>query len=255
MFHVKHRHRFPWPLLATTDQPLHVRRSFSDRQSCQRAPSVLQFLLMLPRETVRELLSPFAASLSDETIGKLLVYLELLMLWNRKINLTAINTPEECLTRHFGESFLISRIIALEGRLLDVGSGGGFPGLAIKLIAPEVEVVLLEPVAKKRAFLKEAARTCGMTSVRVESSRLEQFARSEREGSFDMITVRAVGGLESLIPQAAALLKPGGCLCLWIGSGQAEEIREQNPTLHWQEPLPIPLSHERQILVGRRRRD
>lgn len=205
---------------------------------------------MLAKETVRKLLSPFILSLSDEAIDKILTYLELLLRWNRKINLTAINTPEECLTRHFGESFLVSQVTGLEGRLLDIGSGAGFPGLAIKLVAPELEVVLLEPVAKKRAFLKEVARACGMVSVRVESCRLEEFARTARESSFDIITVRAVGGLESLIPLAATLLKTAGCVCLWVGSSQAKKIREQNPALRWQEPMDIPLSHERQILVG-----
>jgi len=207
---------------------------------------------MLTREDARKLLSPFIDSISDDSINNLLAYLELLLRWNRKINLTSIRTAEDCLTRHFGESFLLSKAIDLKGRLLDIGSGAGFPGLALKLIAPQLSVVLLEPVAKKRAFLKEASRTCGMTAVQVDSRRLEEFSGSREAASFDIITARAVGGLESLLPMAETLMSPRGCLCLWVGSGQLSEIRVQNPEFHWQETLAIPLSQERQLLVGRR---
>lgn len=209
--------------------------------------------LMLARNTVRELLAPFDVSLSDETVDRLLTYLNLLLRWNQKINLTSIGTPEECITRHFGESFLLSGIVALQGRLLDIGSGPGFPGLAVKLIAPNLEVVLLEPVAKKRAFLKEAVRACGMGSVQVVGSRLEEFCKTEQEESFEIITVRAVGGLDSLVPLAEGLLKEGGYLCLWLGGQQAKAICDRNPNLEWLPPVTVALSHERQILAGKRR--
>jgi 16S rRNA (guanine527-N7)-methyltransferase len=209
---------------------------------------------MLARNTVRELLGPFDISLSDEAIDALLVYLDLLLLWNQKINLTSISDPEECVTRHFGESFFVSHVVELQGRLLDIGSGAGFPGLAIKLIAPGVEVLLLEPVAKKRAFLKEAARVCCMSSIRVEGSRFREFSSTAEPCSYDIITVRAVGDLESLVPLAEGLLRPGGHLCLWVGSQQVKEIRNANPDLQWLEPVAVPLSHERVILAGMRRR-
>ncbi|HEX5412107.1 MAG TPA: 16S rRNA (guanine(527)-N(7))-methyltransferase RsmG [Terriglobia bacterium] len=205
---------------------------------------------MLDRTTIRELLAPFITTLPDSTVDRVLIYLELLLRWNRKINLTAIERPEECITRHFGESFLASRVTPLNGRLLDVGSGAGFPGLAIKLIAPELDVVLLEPVAKKRAFLKEAARACDTTQVEVAGGRIEEFARAQESPSFDIITMRAVGGLEALINSAAILLKPGGCLCLWVGRQQLRAIRNASPGIRFRDPLAIPLSHDRYILTG-----
>jgi 16S rRNA (guanine527-N7)-methyltransferase len=208
--------------------------------------------LMLARNTVRELLAPFDVSLSDETVDGLLAYLDLLLRWNQKINLTSIGTPEECITRHFGESFLVSRIVPLQGRLLDIGSGAGFPGLAVKLIAPDLEVVLLEPVAKRRAFLKEAARACNMGSVKVVGSRLDEFSKTGQAELFNVITVRAVGGLDSLIPLAGGLLKSGGHLCLWVGAQQGKEICDGNPNLQWLPPVTVPVSHERQILAGMR---
>ena len=207
---------------------------------------------MLDRVAVRELLSPFDLSLSAETIGKLLIYLDQLIRWNRKINLTAIEAAEECVTRHFGESFLISKVVKLRGSLLDIGSGAGFPGLAIKLIAPDLDVILLEPIAKKRAFLKEVTRVCEMTRVEVAGTRLEELARAQEPQSFDLITIRAVGGLEPLIRKAAALLKSGGHFCLWLGRQQVREIRDAAPEFRWCEPLAIPISRDRCILTGRK---
>jgi len=207
---------------------------------------------MLDRVAVLELLAPFDLSLSAETIDKLLIYLGLLARWNRKINLTAIEAPEECVTRHFGESFLISKVVQLNGSLLDIGSGAGFPGLAIKLIAPDLDVILLEPIAKKRAFLKEVTRVCGMSRVEVAGGRLEEFARAQEPQSFDLITIRAVGGMEPLIRKAAGLLKSGSHLCLWLGRQQTREIRDANPDFHWHEPFAIPISRDRCILTGTR---
>jgi 16S rRNA (guanine527-N7)-methyltransferase len=205
---------------------------------------------MISRKAVRELLAPFDLSISDETIDKLIVYVDLLLRWNSKINLTSISTAEECITRHFGESFLLSRKVQLSGCLLDIGSGAGFPGLALKLIAPQLEVVLLEPVGKKRAFLKEVTRVCGMGSVQVVGSRLDAFSRSEQGRIFDIITARAVGGLELLVSAAKGLLRPGGHLCLWVGMQQVQGIREANSGLQWLEPEAIPLSHDRLIMVA-----
>lgn len=205
---------------------------------------------MISRNAVRELLIPFDNFISDECIDRLIAYVELLFRWNQKINLTSISTPQECITRHFGESFLLSRKVQLGGRLLDIGSGAGFPGLALRLISPDLEVVLLEPVAKKRAFLKEVARTCNMGRVQVIGSRLEEFARVDGGPRFDIITARAVGGFESLVPAAKGLLCPCGHLCLWLGKEQVRGILKTNSGLEWMEPEPIPLSQGRVILVG-----
>ena len=92
-----------------------------------------------------------------------------------------------------------------------------------------------------------------MSSVRVVGERIEDFSKQEGSASFDFVTARAVGGLVTLIPAAGRLLKPDGDLCLWVGSHQVVEIREMDTEFKWLEPVPIPLSQERQILVGKRR--
>jgi 16S rRNA (guanine527-N7)-methyltransferase len=203
---------------------------------------------MLSEARARSLLKPFELNLTSEQMRELLTYLELLLSWNRKINLTAVRSAEECLTRHFGESLYLARWVELEGRLLDIGSGAGFPGLALKIAFPQLSITLLEPVAKKRAFLKEVARTCAMHSVEVRPQRLEEFETPSR--LFDTATARAVGQLEQLVPQAARCLLPGGRLFLWISHDQAPHLRHQ--LIDWQQPIVVPLGPQREIWIGRR---
>ncbi len=179
---------------------------------------------MLDEATVRQLLEPFGLSLSTDQIGQVIAYLELLLRWNKKINLTGILDAPSCVSRHFGESLYLGRWVDLNGRLLDIGSGAGFPGLCLKIIFPDLWVTLLEPVAKKRAFLKEAARVCGMNFVEVRGERLEDFACLAPPPAYDAATARAVGHVEELIPLASRCLKPGGDLFLWLSGRQASEL-------------------------------
>jgi 16S rRNA (guanine527-N7)-methyltransferase len=205
---------------------------------------------MLSEPQVVQLLSPFGLALTSAQLGCLLTYLDLLLRWNQKINLTAIRTPEECVTRHFGESLYLARWIKLEGRLLDIGSGAGFPGLALKIAFPALAVTLLEPVAKKRAFLKEAARACQMESVEVRSERLDDFIRREPPAAYDSATARAVGQLERLVQGAATRLKAGGHLCLWVSEEQAASLIGAEEWFRWEQPIPLPLGRRREIRVG-----
>jgi 16S rRNA (guanine527-N7)-methyltransferase len=205
---------------------------------------------VLREDQVAKLLAPFELHLTSGQHAKLLTYLELLLKWNRKINLTAIRDPAECVTRHFGESLYLAHWLELQGTLLDIGSGAGFPGLALKIVFPRLSVTLLEPVAKKRAFLKEVARACGMGAVEVRAERLEDFAGPP--SSFDVATARAVGGLERLVPLAARLLRPGGQLALWLTSEQAKGLGGIEPALEWGAPILLPLAREREIWIGTR---
>jgi len=207
---------------------------------------------MLTAEDVTGLLAPFGVSLGGRQVEAVLVYLDLLLRWNQRINLTAIRSPEECIRRHFGESLFLRRWVEVKGRLLDVGSGAGFPGLALKLMGGELTTVLLEPVAKKRSFLKEVVRCCSLTGVEVRGERLDQFAGSSEGAQFDLGTMRAVGGLGDLIPLATGQLVAGGKLCLWVGKEQRAAGNACVP-LVWREPIPIPLSQKRVLLIGERR--
>ena len=206
---------------------------------------------MLSETEVRELLAPFGINLSSAEISKLLAYLDTLLSWNRRINLVSVPTPQECVTRHFGESLYLARWHRLHGRLLDVGSGAGFPGLALKIVFPDLVATLLEPVAKKRAFLKEVARECGFASVEVRRERLEDYAKAQPETRFDCVTTRAVGGIAKLIQQAAGRVEPSGLVCLWLGSKDAAALVRDAPQIVWEGPIRIPLSRQREMLCGR----
>ncbi len=207
---------------------------------------------MLEEATVRQLLEPFGLSLSSDQIGQLIAYLELLLRWNKKINLTGIRDPQSCVSRHFGESLYLGRWVGLNGRLLDIGSGAGFPGLCLKIIFPDLSVTLLEPVAKKRGFLKEVARVCGMNFVEVRGERLEGFAGAPSPPLYDAATARAVGHLEELVPLASRCLKPGGELFLWLSRQQASEIGGIHGGMREVRTLPLPSGGQGEIWWGKR---
>ena len=207
---------------------------------------------MLDEATVRQLLEPFELRLSSDQIGQLIAYLELLLRWNEKINLTGIRDAPSCVRRHFGESLYLGRWLELRGKLLDIGSGAGFPGLCLKIIFPSLSVTLLEPVAKKRGFLKEVARVCEMNSVEVRRERLADFARGTALAVFDAATLRAVGHLEELIPLASGCLKAEGQLFLWLSRQQASEIGYNVGEMRPVRRLPLPGGGQGEIWWGQK---
>jgi len=129
--------------------------------------------------------------------------------------------------------------------LADVGSGAGFPGIPIKLWAPEISLTLIESNHKKAAFLREVARALTLTDIDIKNTRAESLA-----GRFDVVTLRAVERFETVLPVAASLVALDGRLALLIGSDQIPGATSTLSTLKWAEPLPVPLSRSRMLLVG-----
>jgi 16S rRNA (guanine527-N7)-methyltransferase len=207
---------------------------------------------MLDEATVRQLLEPFGLSLSSDQVSQLIAYLDLLLRWNKKINLTAIRDAPSCVRRHFGESLYLGRWVELNGRLLDIGSGAGFPGLCLKIIFPDLSVTLLEPVAKKRGFLKEVARVCGMNLVEVRRERLEDFAGAVSPPVYDAATARAVGHLDELIPRASRCLKAGGELFLWLSRRQAIAVGSTRAEMRRVGSLRLPGGGAGEIWWGKK---
>jgi len=200
-------------------------------------------------EGVARALAPFGIDCSPEIAAHVLQYMDLLIQWNQKFNLTSLRDPEQVLTRHFGESFFAASSLDMsKGRLADVGSGAGFPGLALKLLRPHLEVALIEANAKKAAFLSEVIRKLGVQDVEVLRARLD--ATNLRAGSLDFITARAVGHLDELLKWSHRVLRPGGRIVLWLGKEAIEELLHY-PQWEWQEPIPIPLSERRFLLIGK----
>jgi 16S rRNA (guanine527-N7)-methyltransferase len=207
---------------------------------------------------IAEFLQPFTEPrmVSSTVSAQLKSYLDLLLRWNARINLTAVREPEQIVIRHFGESLFAGQVLLGERNdaersctLTDVGSGAGFPGIPIKLFAPELELTLIESQNKKATFLREVIRTLALDRADVSCGRAEQWGRTA-----DLVTLRAVEQFELALPVAAHLVAPSGRLCLLIGARQVSTVREILGA-NWicQEPIAVPLSAGRVVLVGSRR--
>ena len=217
---------------------------------------------------IAALLSPFlgGAFLGESQLAQLASYLDLLLRWNARINLTAVRDPEQIVTRHFGESLFAARCLyppcslaTGDWRLLDIGSGAGFPGLPIKIWAPALTVTLLESNHRKATFLREVVRALELTAVQVVSDRAENFAAEIANYKLQItnsatVTLRAVERFQQVLPTAVELLQQfptaSRRLALLIGAAQVEPARAIATTLTWSDPLPIPASLQRVLLVG-----
>ena len=131
-------------------------------------------------------------------------------------------------------------------RVADVGSGAGFPGIPIKLWAPEIALTLIESNHKKATFLKEVTRALTLTDVNIQTARAESLPGS----SFDVVTLRAVELFESILPVAARLVAPGGRLALLIGQTQVPQAQSVLPALDWSDPIPVPKSQSRVLGIA-----
>ncbi len=119
-----------------------------------------------PADVIRRALGEFQLLVNDEQVLQIQQYIKILLMWNEKVNLTAIRDPLEILYRHFCESMYAAEAIPLKnGRLADAGSGGGFPGLPLKIIRPDLQVFLVESNIKKVTFLRGATKSLGRRSL------------------------------------------------------------------------------------------
>lgn len=197
-------------------------------------------------------LAPFTVGveLSALQLGQIRDYVELLVTWNRSMSLTAIEDRIEIVARHFGESILAASTVPIrKGRLADVGTGAGFPGLPLKIVSPELSVALLEPNQKKCAFLNEVKRELGLENVEVSRSRFEQYA-PDSNLPFDFICSRALGDYRRLLRWAESALAPSGNAVLWLGE-EDSILLSKTPDWSWNLPIRIPDSARRVIQVGR----
>ena len=247
------------------------------------APAISQPARTEPAPGERPVLSP-------TQLQHILTYIDILLRWNARVNLTAIRDPEEIVTRHFGESlFAASHLFPVpasvspvpsvvrgadstidahwerkeasapanvlnenlfvsspSSTLADIGSGAGFPGLPIKLWAPQISITLIESNHKKAAFLREVTRALTLTDVNIQTARAETLTGS----AYGVVTLRAVDHFESILLTAAALVAPLGRLALLIGTSQHQQARSTLPAFSWSDPVPIPHSRARVLLIG-----
>ena len=181
---------------------------------------------MTDRELLYTGLKEFLPEVSEKMIDDLLKFSALLLEKNKVMNLTAVTEPTEVVTRHFLDCAALTPHMPQGGRVLDVGTGAGFPGMPLAILCPETEFVLLDALRKRIDFLNEVIETLGLTNVTAVHARAEDFAKDSR-ASFDMAVSRAVADLRTLSELAVPMVKVGGTLVYSTCSILPQENEEQ----------------------------
>lgn len=181
-----------------------------------------------------ERLAAIGVVLDATAVTRLRHYLALLIAMNERMNLTAITDPAEAWSRHALDALTLVPLIppARKGlSLIDVGSGGGVPGIPLAIARPDLRITLVEATQKKAAFLEAVARALGLNNVRVIASRAEDLARTAHRGAHDVATARAVGRLAVLVPWTLPFVRRGGLALLIKGQRADEELAEAAPII------------------------
>lgn len=163
-------------------------------------------------------------TLDGEASSRLATYAVELLAWNKKCNLTSITDPMEVAEKHMVDALAVTPYIPGGSRLLDMGSGGGFPGIPARIIDPTLEVTLVDAVRKKVSFLKHVARVLKLTGLEAVHARAEAFCLEEGRGAgYDVVTSRAFSAIDTFVPMALPFLKPGGLMIAMKGKGFEED--------------------------------
>ncbi len=205
--------------------------------------------------------------LTDSQLDLFVRYADLLIEWNAtRMNLTRLVSPRDIAVKHFLDSLALLTVHSppQEARVLDVGTGAGLPGLALKIVRPDLRVMLLDSTAKKLTFCRAVADVLGLENVEIIHARAEDAAKLPKlAGQFDWVVARAVAPLASLLPWLAPFLAPGGQIAALKGPSVADEIAAARPVakrlgLHLGMPLAVTLPEAdedtvRQIVLAARK--
>ncbi|SHN69628.1 16S rRNA (guanine(527)-N(7))-methyltransferase RsmG [Desulfitobacterium chlororespirans] len=169
--------------------------------------------------------------LSADQLEKFSIYADRLVEWNEKVNLTSITELEEIILKHFVDSLTLVSLVR-GNKLADIGTGAGFPGIPLKILLPELEIYLVDSLAKRLDFLESVIKELKLAKVKTVHARAEDFARdSHYRETFDCVTSRAVARLPVLLEYAVPLLKKGGYFLAAKGSKAQEEAMESQKAL------------------------
>ena len=208
------------------------------------------------REDLQEAATAFGLTLSDEQVARFVRYEELLLAWNERMNLTAITEPREIAVKHIIDSLSAydEQLFAGAPRVIDVGTGAGFPGLPLKIFAPQIHLTLMDSLGKRVKFLETVCEALGLTDVHCVHARAEEAARqnislstqseeikktrdSKTKGrylyreQFDLAVSRAVARLPVLLEYTLPFVKKGGTLLALKGRAYEEEIADASHAL------------------------
>ncbi len=177
-----------------------------------------------PGAMTAELLCEHLSGLTAEQTEQFINYYNMLIERNKVMNLTRITSPLETAKKHFGDSVLGAALIPQNARVIDVGTGAGFPGIPLKIVRPDIELVLLDSLAKRVAFLDDVCASIGINAKTIHA-RAEDGARSDSlRGHFDIALSRAVAPMNLLLELTVPFLKVGGRSLMYKSAGAADEI-------------------------------
>lgn len=170
-------------------------------------------------------------NLSDDVLKNFYDYMNGIISWNDKINVTAIVDPDEFIVKHFIDSITINEIVKNKGKLLDIGTGAGFPGIPIKLLNDKLSVTLIDAVNKKLNVIRDVSKDMNIDNLEIIHSRAEDLARDKdyRE-QYDYVTTRAVSNLSTILEYMIPFLKVNGIAICMKGPNYKEEIEEAKNT-------------------------
>ncbi|MCK4507564.1 MAG: 16S rRNA (guanine(527)-N(7))-methyltransferase RsmG [Desulfuromonadales bacterium] len=200
-----------------------------------------------------ELLHRLDLQVGSEAVALLEGLIDELLRWNPRRNLTAITGRDEVIEKHLVDSLTLLPFARQSSRLLDIGSGAGFPALPLKIVCPEIEVVSVDAVGKKIDFQRHVVRRLGLQGFKAIHARVETL--TEDHASFDLVTARALCSLPKLIALAEPFLTPDGRLLAMKGPEGCREFSEQQEALRedgWSvalHRLKLPLSSAERCLI------
>ena len=172
---------------------------------------------------LREYASKINIDISDEVAEKFKKYKDILLVWNEKMNLTAITDENEIVIKHFIDSLTIEKYIPQNAKLIDVGTGAGFPGIPLKIARDDLEIVLLDSLQKRVNFLNEVINECELKNISAVHGRAEDFGQDKKyRENFDIVTARAVANLATLTELCIPFIKVGGIFVCMKGDASEE---------------------------------
>ena len=178
------------------------------------------------KNLLREKALDFGIDLSEHHLDLFSTYMDELLEWNRHINLTGLLERRRIIVELFLDSLIPTPFIPEKGRMLDVGSGAGFPGIVIKVCRPHLKTCLLEANSRKTSFLKQVVRLLKLSDVDVVNGRIESDKDKLHPDGYHLITARALAGPDRIITWCSPFLCSGGLLITFLGSGAVNELEK-----------------------------